>query len=127
MAKDLTVALEDTPGALAGACAALGSAGINIEGCCAYRTEGEARLHVLVEDAAGARAALEQEGYEAGGERDVLVVQLEDRPGAAGETLRRIAHVPGDGHAARRRRRGPRDGARRPLTRRFEPAPLRAD
>jgi hypothetical protein len=91
MAKDLTVALEDRPGALAGACEALGNAGINIEGCCAYRAEGEARMHVLVEDAAGARAALEQAGYEAGGERDVLVVQLEDRLGAAGETLRRIA------------------------------------
>ena len=91
MAKDLTVALEDTPGALAGACEALGKAGVNIEGCCAYRAEGEARLHVLVEDTAAARAALEQAGYEAGGERDVLVVQLEDRPGAAGDTLRRIA------------------------------------
>jgi hypothetical protein len=91
MPKDLTVALEDTPGALAGACEALGKAGVNIEGCCAYRAEGEARMHVLVEDAAAARRALEQAGYEAGGERDVLVVQLEDRPGAAGETLRRIA------------------------------------
>jgi hypothetical protein len=91
MAKDLTVALEDRPGALAGACQALGNAGINIEGCCAYRAEGEARMHVLVEDAAAARAALEQAGYEAGGERDVLVVELEDRPGSAGETLRRLA------------------------------------
>ena len=91
MAKDLTVALEDRPGALAGACAALGSAGINIEGCCAYRAEGASRLHVLVEDAGVARRALADAGYDVTDERDVVVVELEDRPGAAGETLGRIA------------------------------------
>jgi hypothetical protein len=91
MAKDLTVTLEDRPGTLAGACEALGNAGINIEGCCAYGAGPAARFHVLVDDAAGARRALEEAGYEVSGERDVLVVELEDRPGAAGEALRRIA------------------------------------
>jgi hypothetical protein len=91
MAKDLAVTLEDRPGTLAGACAALGNAGINIDGCCAYPVEGAGRLHVLVEDAAGARRALADAGYEVTGERDVLVLELEDRPGTAGESLGRIA------------------------------------
>jgi hypothetical protein len=91
MPTDLTVTLEDRPGILAAACEALGQAGINIEGCCAYRHEGASRLHVLVGDAAAARAALADAGYDVIGERNVLVIELEDRPGAAGETLRRIA------------------------------------
>lgn len=91
MAKDLTVTLEDRPGALAGACEALGGAGINIEGCCAVRGDGEARFQVLVEDAEGARSALEKAGYEVSSERDVLVVELQDRPGAAADVLTRIA------------------------------------
>jgi hypothetical protein len=92
MASDLTVKLEDRPGTLAAACEALGKDGINIEGCCAYPGDG-GLMHVLVEDAAAARSALEGEGFVVSGERAVLVVELEDRPGAAGETLRRIAAV----------------------------------
>jgi hypothetical protein len=91
MATDLRVTLEDRPGTLAGACEALGNAGINIEGCCAYRAEGTSRLHVLVEDATAARRALADAGYDVTDERDVVVIDLEDRPGAAGETLGRIA------------------------------------
>jgi hypothetical protein len=90
MAKDLTVMLEDRPGSLAGACEALGRAGINIDGSCAYRADGGDHLHVLVEDAAGARQALEGAGYQVVGERDVLVTDVEDRPGASAEIMRRI-------------------------------------
>ena len=92
MTKDLTVPLEDRPGSLAAACEALGKDGINIEGVCAYPGDG-GLLHVLVEDEAAARRALEDEGFTVTRERDVLLVELEDRPGAAGETLRRIAAV----------------------------------
>ena len=93
MAIDLTVTLEDRPGTLAAACEALGQAGINIEGCCAYRHQGASRLHVLVQDPAAARQALADAGYDVTDEREVLTVELEDRPGAAGEALRRIARV----------------------------------
>jgi hypothetical protein len=37
------------------------------------------------------RAALSGAGIEVGGERDVLVVDVEDRPGTMGEVARRIA------------------------------------
>jgi hypothetical protein len=46
---------------------------------------------VLVEDVDAARRALVERGCDVGRERDVLVVDVEDRPGAAGEVLRRIA------------------------------------
>jgi hypothetical protein len=92
MATDLTVMLDDRPGTLAAACEALGKDGVNIEGICAYPGDG-GLLHVLVDDADAAGRALADEGFDVSWERDVLVVELEDRPGAAGETLRRIAAV----------------------------------
>ena len=91
MAKDLTIALEDRPGILAELGEALGGAGINIEGFCGYRSEGTGIVHLLVEDATAARGALEGAGFEVQHEREVIVVDVEDRPGALGVVARRIA------------------------------------
>jgi hypothetical protein len=46
-----------------------------------------------VEDAAATRAALSEAGIEVSGERDVLVVDVEDRPGTMGEVARRIGEA----------------------------------
>ncbi|MFB0536425.1 MAG: ACT domain-containing protein [Anaerolineae bacterium] len=93
MTKDLTVILKDRPGTLADVGEALGKAGINIEGGCGFPCEGEGVLHILVEDAAAARRALEEIGLEVRGERQVLVLKVEDGPGALGEVSRRIANA----------------------------------
>ena len=76
---------------MAGACEALGAAGVNIEGCCAYPAGTAGQLHLLVEDAAAARAALRAAGYEVVQDRKVICHELEDVPGSAGAALRRIA------------------------------------
>jgi len=47
----------------------------------------------LVEDAAAARRALEEVGIEVRGERPVLALEIENRPGALGEVTRRIANA----------------------------------
>ena len=93
MATDLTIILEDRPGTMADVGEALGKVAINIEGLCGFPCEGEGIGHVLVEDAAAlaARAALEQIGIEVRRERQVLVLEMEDRPGTLGEVSRRIA------------------------------------
>ena len=91
MATDLTVRLVDRPGAMAGACEALGDAGINIDGCCAYPAGTAGQLHLLVEDAGAARQALTAAGYEVVQDRQVIVHELADVPGSAGRSLRRIA------------------------------------
>ncbi len=91
MAKDLTVVLEDRPGTLADLGEALGKAGINIDGVCGLPCEGKGIVHILVEDAAGARRALEEVGLEVSSEREVLLFEAEDRPGTLGEVARRIA------------------------------------
>jgi hypothetical protein len=91
MLTDLTVRLLDQPGAMAGACEALGNAGINIEGCCAYPAGDIGQLHLLVEDAEAARATLREAGYQVVQDREVIVHELEDVPGSAGAALQRIA------------------------------------
>ncbi len=48
-------------------------------------------IHVLVEDTAAARRPVEEAGFEVSDERDVLVLEVEDKAGAWGEVARRIA------------------------------------
>ena len=91
MSKDLTVMLEDRPGTLADLGEALGKAGVNIEGMCGLPIQGKGVFHILVEDAAAARRALEAAKFQVQEERDVLVLTMEDRPGEIGRVCRRIA------------------------------------
>jgi hypothetical protein len=92
--KDLTISMEDRPGTLADFGEALGKAGVNIEGIASFGVEGRAIGHVLVQDAAKARQALEGTGTKVEGEADALVSDMTgdaDRPGALGEAARKIA------------------------------------
>jgi hypothetical protein len=93
MAIDLTVILEDRPGTLADVGEALGKAGINIEGLCGFPSEGKGVLHLLVEGEPTARRALEEAGLEVRSERQVLILDVEDRPGEFGSICRRIANA----------------------------------
>ena len=93
MATDLTVVLQDRPGTFADMGEALGGAGINIDGICGFPAGGEGIVHLLVEDAVGARTALEGAGLEVRAEREVLTVDVEDRPGEVGRVCRRMAEA----------------------------------
>jgi hypothetical protein len=88
--KDLTVILEDRPGALADLGDATSGANINIEGMCATTGGGKGEIHILVEDEAATREALEGAGMEVSGESDVLVIEVEDRPGTMAAVARKI-------------------------------------
>ena len=92
MFNDLTVVLENRPGTLAALGKAIGEAGINIEGLCGFASDGEGIVHILVEDAATARRAIEAAGLEVRDEREVIVVDVRDEPGTMGETIWRIAN-----------------------------------
>jgi hypothetical protein len=89
--KDLAVTLENRPGTVAELGEATGRAGINIEGMSGEARGGSAVLHILVEDAAATREALSGAGFEVGEERDVVVVEVEDRPGTLGQVARKLA------------------------------------
>jgi hypothetical protein len=90
---DLTVILEDRPGELARLGEATGGAGVNIEGMAAFTGDGKGFIHVLVEDAAAAKRALASAGMRIADEREVLVVDLNDRPGTLGELARQLAEA----------------------------------
>jgi hypothetical protein len=91
MLTDLTVMLEDRPGSLAQMGEALGKAGINIEGICGVTVQGKGLVHVLVDDAAKARRALGASNMQVAEETEVVVLEIEDRPGVLGNIARRLA------------------------------------
>lgn len=92
MATDLTVILRNVPGTLADLGEAAGNAGVNLLGGCGFECGGEGVMHVVVDgDASAARTAFEQAGMEVRGERQVIVVDVDDRPGGLGRTTRRYA------------------------------------
>jgi hypothetical protein len=91
--KDLTVIMDDQPGKLADLGEATGRAGINIAGLCAMVGDGKGFIHILVEDAAAAREALEAAGISVADEREAVIVDLHDKPGAMGEIARDLAEA----------------------------------
>jgi hypothetical protein len=92
--EDLTIALENRPGALAEMGEALARAGVSIEGGGAWVVNGKGAAHFLFEDGATARRALEAVGILVVEERDVLVQRLnQEEPGQLGKISRRMAQA----------------------------------
>ena len=92
MATDLTLYLDDQPGELARVGDVLGRAGANIAGLCALTTGGgQSEVHILVADATPAFEALQGAGISIASEQEVIVLSIEDRPGALGEVAQRLA------------------------------------
>jgi len=93
MATDFTVILADRPGQLARLGEALGGSGVNIRGLAACTGEGRGVVHVLVDDrdVTRARDALQDAAMGVADEREVLVVDVEDKPGTLGELTRELA------------------------------------
>lgn len=73
----------------------MGSAGVHIKGMCAFTGEGRGIIHLLIDDAAAQRAvaALTDAGMGVADQREVLVVNIEDKPGSLGELARELAEA----------------------------------
>ena len=96
MATDLTITVDDNPGALASVGEALGAAGINIEGLLGIGMEGRGIIHVCVQDAAAARKALEGAGIKVEGEADAILgppISEAQQPGTMGAMARSVANA----------------------------------
>jgi len=92
--RDLTIRLENRPGALAEMGEALGSAGVSVEGGGAFVFDGQGIAHFLFADAAAARTALAAKGIEVLEDREVLVQRLnQDQPGQLGKISRMMAEA----------------------------------
>lgn len=90
--RDLTIRLENRPGALAEMGEALGRARVSIEGGGGFVVEGQAIVHFLFEDGAKARQALRSAGIEVLEDREVLAQRLDqDQPGQLGSIARSMS------------------------------------
>ena len=92
--KDLAIALENHPGALAEMGEALARAGVSIEGGGAWVVNGVGVAHFLFHDGPAARSALETAGIQVIAEREVLIQRLrQDEPGQLGKLTRRMSEA----------------------------------
>src|SRR5436853_6734802 len=91
MAVDLVIDVENTPGALARVAAAISDAGVNIAAATCVGSGERAELHILVPHAEAVRHALAITNVAVTREREVVVVDVEDRPGELADIARRVA------------------------------------
>jgi len=93
MAFDLVIDIENSPGALAQAAAAISDAGVNIAAATCTGPGERAELHILVPRAEAAKHSLAISHLAVTREREVVVVDVEDRPGVLADLTRRIARA----------------------------------
>jgi len=93
MAVDLVIDIDNTPGALAQVAAAISDAGVNIAAATCVGPGQRAELHILVPHAEAAKHSLAISYVAVTREREVVVVDVEDRPGVLADLTRRIARA----------------------------------
>jgi hypothetical protein len=93
MAFDLTIELDNTPGALADVAAAISDAGVNIAAATCLGSGERAELHILVPHAEAARHLLAISHIGVTREREVVVLDVDDRPGVLADLTRGIARA----------------------------------
>jgi hypothetical protein len=93
MAVDLVIDIENTPGALADVAAAISDAGVNIAAATCVGPGERAELHILVPHGEAAKHLLAISHIAVSREREVVVIDVEDRPGVLADLTRRIARA----------------------------------
>src|SRR3954454_21020836 len=94
MAFDLAIDIENTPGALAEVAAAISDAGVNISAATCIGSGQKAELHILVPHAEAVKHMLAiSHRVSISREREVVVVDVEDRPGVLADLTRKIARA----------------------------------
>ena len=93
MAVDLVIEIENTAGALARVAAAISDAGVNIAAATCVGSGDRAELHILVKHAEAVRHSLAISHLAVTREREVVVVDVVDRPGVLADLTRKIARA----------------------------------
>jgi hypothetical protein len=93
MPRDLVIEIENEPGALARAVAAISDAGVNLAAATCLGTAERVELHILVPHAEATRHALAISQLGVSREREVVVVEVEDRPGVLADLTRQVARA----------------------------------
>jgi hypothetical protein len=82
LGKELVVAVPNKIGILADMSKVLADHGINIEGVAGYAQNNEAKIMIVTDDTLRAKEALEKSGYKGIKEKEVVIVELINKPGA---------------------------------------------
>ena len=93
MAFDLVIEIPNEPGALEKVATAISDAGVNIAAATCTGPAETAELHILVPHAEAARHALAISNQAITSEREVVVVQAQDRPGELADLARRVTQA----------------------------------
>jgi hypothetical protein len=93
MAVDLVIDIENAPGALAEVAASISDAGVNIAAATCVGAGERAELHILVPHAEAVKHALAISHVGVTREREVVVVNVEDRPGVLADLARKVAQA----------------------------------
>lgn len=93
MSIDLVVEVDNEPGALARVAAAISDAGVNLAAATCIGTAETAELHILVPHAEPVRHALAITNLAITREREVVVIDFEDRPGLLADLARKVAEA----------------------------------
>ncbi len=94
MAMDLVIEVDNLPGVLASVAAAISDAGVNIAAATCVGIGARAELHILVPHAEAARHALAiTHQAVVTREREVVVVEVEDRPGELADLARTVSEA----------------------------------
>jgi hypothetical protein len=90
---DLVIEIENEPGALAQVAAAISDAGVNLAAATCLDTADRVELHILVPHPEAARHALALSQLGVSREREVVVVEVDDRPGVLADLTRKVARA----------------------------------
>jgi hypothetical protein len=93
MPMDLVIEVDNEPGALAKVAAACSDAGVNLAAATCVGIGDRAEVHILVPHAEAAKHALAISNQAVTREREVVVVEVEDRPGVLADLTRTIAEA----------------------------------
>jgi hypothetical protein len=90
---DLVIEIKNEPGALARVAAAISDAGVNLAAATCIGAADRVELHILVPHAEAAKHALALSHLSVSREREVVVVEVEDRPGVLADLTRKVAQA----------------------------------
>ena len=93
MAIDMVIEVDNEPGALARVAAAVSDAGGNLAAATSMGSNQRAELHILVPHAEAVRHSLAITNLAVTREREVVVVEVEDRPGVLADLARKVAEA----------------------------------
>ena len=93
MAQDFMVILPNRPGVLANLSNKMGEAGINIEGISGTQYQDKVVLHLLFDKPAEANALLRKNKFTIMSTREVLLVEMPDKPGELGKVTQKLANA----------------------------------